>query len=363
MIIEQINIFRYSLPFKKPIVLKGERLSHREGLLIRLTDQAGNAGFGEIAPLPCFSRETISDAIAQLRAVDQQLRKIDIVAIRLSDLQTLPILPETKLFPSVRFGLEMAVIEMAEYARDAEQQESEASSVRVPVNGLIVALEDITPMETTDLIQNGYRTFKVKVGRTDIDSEFKQLERIAKTLTTDCCLRLDANQAWEFDEALDFCQRIGGLPVEYIEEPLTNPERLGELADSQSIPIALDETLVELDKRFLHSLIGNPGIKALVLKPTLLGGISNTLELARMGQAHGMRAVMSSSYESSVGINCLTWLARKIAPKTAHGLDTLSAFQGDLVNYPPMIENGFILAGHQADLSINMSQLTEVIDD
>ena len=357
MSIKKINLFSYSLPFKKPIIFNGQRLSHRKGLLIRLIDTDNNFGWGEIAPLPGFSKETVSEAITQIKTIRPELMKIKPEVRRFAEPRSFEILPEIDLFPSVRFGLEMAVLALT------ANKDSKESAISVQVNGLITSLDNTAPERIADLVSQGYRSFKIKVGRIDIDNEIKRLEQIAETLPTNCRLRLDANRAWEFNEAIDFCQRIGQLPIEYLEEPLADTKRLGELADIQPIPIALDESLVEPTGSSVNSLIGQPGLAALILKPTLIGGIGKTLELARMGQSHGLWAVISSSFESPVGINCLTLIAHVVDPDRAHGLDTLKAFDSSFVANPPLIESGYITTDRQSNLSIDLSQLTEVTGD
>jgi o-succinylbenzoate synthase len=59
MKISQCRIYRYSLPYFNPIQ-KGN--NERKGLLLQITDADGATGWGEIAPLPGFSKETLQDA-------------------------------------------------------------------------------------------------------------------------------------------------------------------------------------------------------------------------------------------------------------------------------------------------------------
>ena len=61
--LKSTRIYKYSLPFKYPLVLKHTTLHEREGLIIILTDLNGHTGMGEISPLPGFSRETLETAL------------------------------------------------------------------------------------------------------------------------------------------------------------------------------------------------------------------------------------------------------------------------------------------------------------
>jgi O-succinylbenzoate synthase len=72
-----------------------------------------------------------------------------------------------------------------------------------------------------------------------------------------------------------------------------------------------------------------------VLKPTLLGGISNTLRMAERALGLGMTSVISSAYESGVGTAALVALAAGIGehPVPA-GLDTYRALADDVLDAP-----------------------------
>ena len=143
-------------------------------------------------------------------------------------------------------------------------------------------------------------------------------------------MRLGAKRAWGFGEAVEFARGIYGTWVEYVEEPLAVPSRLGELAQKWGLPVALDESLVGMggEDLGLHSYAA-----AVVLKPTLLGRVSRVLDLAQEAMALGMAPVVSASYEGGVGTGALVALAASLGGKPA-GLDTYRALAEDVVAAP-----------------------------
>ncbi|HRE08169.1 MAG TPA: o-succinylbenzoate synthase, partial [Opitutaceae bacterium] len=59
---------RYALPFRTPLRTAHGRWSVREGLLLRLRTEEGATGYGEVAPIPGFGRETLElDEAALIR--------------------------------------------------------------------------------------------------------------------------------------------------------------------------------------------------------------------------------------------------------------------------------------------------------
>ena len=89
------ELYNYSLPLKNPLRMLGQTLKVRKGLILRLYDQEGNFGEGEISPMPLMHVESLSQAETQLKKF---LTK---------SLQQNPDLFKS-LPPSVRFGFEMA---------------------------------------------------------------------------------------------------------------------------------------------------------------------------------------------------------------------------------------------------------------
>lgn len=57
----QAKLWRYVIPMESGVVLRDRRLMQREGLLVMLQQQ-DRQGWGEIAPLPGFSSETLEQA-------------------------------------------------------------------------------------------------------------------------------------------------------------------------------------------------------------------------------------------------------------------------------------------------------------
>ena len=68
------KVYRYSLPMDAGVVLRNQRLNTREGLLVQLWHNH-RSGWGEIAPLPGFSPESLEQAqLALLPLLDRWQR-------------------------------------------------------------------------------------------------------------------------------------------------------------------------------------------------------------------------------------------------------------------------------------------------
>ena len=145
-------------------------------------------------------------------------------------------------------------------------------------------------------------------------------------LPASVALRLDANRAWAWDQAVAFADGVAGVALDYVEEPLAAPERLPELWHDTGLPLAVDESVQEGAKV-------RGWATAAVLKPTLVGGLAATLRIAARARAVGVRAVLSASFESGVGLRGVAALAAATGAEPA-GLDTYRWLAADVL--PPL---------------------------
>jgi O-succinylbenzoate synthase len=278
---------------------------------------------GEAAPLPGFSHEGLDEVARQLRHLADSMvgreATVDLEGAFARELDTLD------LVPSARFGFELALWDL--YAASSGKALPELVTSRprttVTINALIYS-PDHAIEEALRARAAGYEAVKLKVGGRDVEEDVELVRAVRRTLNSDVSLRLDANRAWSFEEAERFARGIAGLRLEYVEEPLSDPAGLPSLSRTCDLPVALDESLALGDHDYA---------RAVVLKPTLLGGISRTLRFARLAARLGMRPVISSAYETGVGTSCLVALAAAVGDEEVPaGLDTYRRLAEDVLS-------------------------------
>jgi len=293
-----MNTFRFRIPFKKPIVLKGQEHAVREGVLL---EQGGQ--WAEASPLPGFSSENIDDVVAAVRG-------------------------EQPAPPALQFALQSLKAPINE-------------PIKVPWNGLLLGNRKQVLAATDNFVQSHCRTAKLKVGRNELQADITLVKEVRKRLPDHVRLRLDANQAWLFEDAVTFFQGIEGVDLEYVEEPLQDPQLLETLFSKTGAKYALDETLLDV-KLFDEGFLGPwTNATALICKPTILGGPQAVQRLATSGKP----IVFSAAFESGVGVVRVAQLAAQYSPELAAGLDTLDWLSEDLlVDSPQKRGEMFVVA-------------------
>ena len=296
----------------------------------------GVVGLGEASPLPGFSDESIEQNTRQLTSLAPALIRQDLTKDWLSlDGALGRELDEMDVSPSARFGIELAVWNL--YAASESKTLSEVLCplpvASVPVNGLLSGPVEEVLAEGSLMKEAGYEAVKLKVGGREVEEDAQLVRDLGEVLGGGVTLRLDANRAWNSAAAASFVHAVGGTEYEYIEEPLADPSGLEGLVREHEVAVALDETLVGMAPEDLRR---HDYARAVVIKPTLVGGISRTLRLAEEAWRLGITPVISSAYETGVGTEALLALAAATGRgRVAAGLDTYRRLGADLL-YPPL---------------------------
>lgn len=284
----------------------------REGILLR----QGNR-WGDAAPLPGWSRETLEEVEASLH------------------------------------GSEDFVPASLRCAREALEGEWVPLRKEVPLNALLDGNADQILAGAVRAYREGCRCLKIKTSRLDSAHLADLVGDITRETQGLCQLRLDPNRSWAFEETLRIAESLREFPIEYFEEPLNDAQRLPELIARAACPIALDETLREITPADLALF---QGAAALVLKPTLMGGFEHCREFAREGERLGMASVVSAAYESGVGIHTLGRFAASLPRISAAGLDTYSRLDSDVLTIRLDL-SGFVFRADQPLPAIDESRL------
>jgi O-succinylbenzoate synthase len=188
----------------------------------------------------------------------------------------------------------------------------------------------------------GCRTAKVKVAERGqvLADDIARLEAVRDALGPDGLIRIDANGAWDVDEAVAAITTLdraaGGL--EYVEQPTMAVEDLAAVRRRVDVPIAADESIRRAADPYRVRDLEAADIAVLKVQP--LGGVAACLRIA---EDIGLPVVVSSAVESSVGIAAGVALAAAL-PDLPHacGLATVQLLTDDVVADPLLPVDGFL---------------------
>lgn len=205
----------------------------------------------------------------------------------------------------------------------------------VPVNALIpaVAPDEAAERATVATTTQGYRSLKVKVGD---EASVDRVAAVRSAVARDVSVRVDANGAWDPDEAVTAITRLVKLGVDLVEQPVATLEDLAAVRRKVAVLIAADECVRDIADARRLARLGAADVVVLKVQP--LGGVQAALDVA---EAAGIPAIVTSMLETSIGLAAGLALAAALPDLPyACGLGTAGLLAADVVSDPLTAKNG-----------------------
>src|SRR5690606_5314981 len=276
-------------------------------------------GWGEIAPLDGLSPEG--------KEFHGEIEKLSNLVLPVSAIK--PFME----YPSVRFGLEAARLDLHEGGKRTWFPGLFArGKSSISINGLIWMGDKATMLEQIrQKLSDGYPCLKLKIGGIDFRDEVELLHYIRKEFSPSVLeLRLDANGSFQPDEAVEKLKILREFAIHSIEQPIPagHPHQMAKLCELNIIPIALDEELIVIKSQEAKiNLIKTIKPQHLIFKPSLIGGLAETEEYITLCMKMDIGWWITSALESNVGLNILAQFCGHLDVEQLQGLGTGKLFQ------------------------------------
>jgi L-Ala-D/L-Glu epimerase len=191
-----------------------------------------------------------------------------------------------------------------------------------------------------DRMTQGFTTFKIKLRAEDLKSNLATMRQISSFAGAGVTLRVDPNQAWDFEYSKSFLEglALAEIEIEYLEQPVGRNQikELAALTALNLAPIMADESLFTL--KDLDQLIEIKACSWVNVKLLKSGGIAPAKAIAERALEHGIRVSIGSMMEGAGGVIAAALLAASVAPDVVHDLDAawwhrdsqLQYFEGEL---------------------------------
>jgi len=327
------NYTRYILNFKRPGGTSRGVLTQKETWFI-LLQEGGSWGIGECGLLRGLSADDVEDYESRLQWTCEHIHLgLATLYAKLTD------------YPSIQFGLEQAYISL-ESSDPFELFTSNFTLGKeaIPINGLIW-MGDTSFMEAQiqQKLEEGFDCIKMKIGAIDFNREIKLLENIRKKYSKDDIeLRVDANGAFDPEEALDKLQILSQYDLHSIEQPIKPGQlpKMAELCEKSPLSIALDEELIGIsDIGEKEKLVRMVQPQYLILKPSLVGGFTGSDEWIKLAEHYGIGWWITSALESNIGLNAIAQWTFALNNPMHQGLGTGTLFTNNILS-PLFIKDG-----------------------
>lgn len=289
--------FKYILQFKRPGGTSRGVLHEKETFILEISED-GKKGIGECALFRGLSFDDRPDYEDKLQWLCEHIH-----------LNPEALKEALKEFPSIWFGYEQAILNLKEGGKLYFPSEFTERKAAIIINGLIW-MGDVAYMQEQiqDKLDQGFHCIKLKIG-VDWESEYKILQELRAKFSEDLLeLRVDANGGFTKAEAKTVLQQLADLHIHSIEQPIKagNVNDMAELCAKTPIPIALDEELIGvIDFNEKRRLLETVKPQYIILKPSLVGGISGSDEWIALAEEQNIGWWITSALESNIGLNAI----------------------------------------------------------
>ncbi|HEY9734042.1 MAG TPA: enolase C-terminal domain-like protein [Drouetiella sp.] len=312
MKIKSIDSFLITLPFRFSFKHSLASRNHSENLIVRIALQDGNntfVGFGEGIPRDYVTGESPAGALAVVgseyapallgRQFDRPEQAVAILQEVWSELK-LSSRPQGASFCAVELALLDAAAKSAGKTVPQMLVGREASIPEAITYGAVVPFGGRKALSAVLWFYKayGFKTVKIKVGK-DLQSDLHRLAIARSVLGPDVHLRVDANCAWTFDEAVHAAEQMRAYGVNSYEQPLP-ADRFDELAALTKIfpeQILADESLCTVDDA--RHLAEKKVCSAFNIRVSKVGGILAARQIAAIARASGIACHMGAQVGES----------------------------------------------------------------
>jgi len=221
----------------------------------------------------------------------------------------------------------------------------------VTVNATVPAVAAVDVAAVLDRFP-GCTTAKVKVAERGqgLGDDLDRVAAVRDRLGPDGAVRVDANGAWDVDQAVHALTALSAYGLEYAEQPVADVADLARVRvrlarAGVAVAVAADESVRRAEDPLAVALAGAADL--VVVKVAPLGGVRRLLEVAEVLQArHGVGLTVSSALDSSVGLAAGVAAAAALpgAPRAA-GLGTAALLAADVTASPLLPVGGQVPVG------------------
>ena len=328
-------MIKHILNFKRPSGTSRGVLTSKETFFL-VIEQEGKKGTGECNLFRGLSADDVPDYEAKLQWVEQHLH-----------LGEKALLEELKTFPSIQFGVEQAFRSVvAPQWYELFPSNFTKGKDAIPINGLIwMGSPDFMKAQIKEKLAQGFRCIKMKIGAIDFEEEYRILKALRNEFSaSDIEIRVDANGAFQANEALRYLERLATLQLHSIEQPIRAGqwEAMAELCEQTPLPIALDEELIGIFTREeKQRLLREIQPQYIILKPSLIGGYRGSEEWITLAETLGIGWWVTSALESNIGLNAIAQWTYTLHSSMPQGLGTGMLYTNN-IPLPLYMENGHL---------------------
>jgi len=289
-------------PLKTPFVTALRRVEALEDLVVIIECDNGLLGYGEGAPTPQITGETIGSMMATIAFIKPHLlgREVEDFDGLLKAVHTLIVKNTT-----AKSALEIALYDLKAKSYNQPLYAMLGGTQRKFTTDITISMGDTQQMIADSLhaVGLGYKTLKIKIGENP-KKDALRIIALHEALSKDITLRLDANQGWSAEDAVKLLHTLENKDIfaEFIEQPVPaeDIEGLKYIKERVQTPVLADESIFSL--KDAKKLLEMQAINYVNIKLAKTAGITQALALADLSHSFGVKCMIGCMLEGPIAV-------------------------------------------------------------
>lgn len=328
--ITSVELYKLFIPLKEPFIISLGPIPNAENLVVVIRTSEGITGFGECSPFMSINGESADTCFVVGQYFARLLKGRN--ALALADC----ILAMDKLIygnTSIKSAFDMALHDIAaQHGGLPLYKFLGGKNDKTIITDYTVSIGDPAKMaaDAWKIMQEGYPAIKVKLGQNG-KTDVERIRAIRERVGNEIPLRIDANQGWSLEEAIETLQALAPFGIQHCEEPIPRWQfmELPRLRQLSPIPIMSDESCG--DEHDAERLINLGACDYLNIKLGKSGGIIKASRMARMAEAANIHLQVGAFMESRLAMTAFAHFSLT-SPMIEHfDFDTALMFKEDPV--------------------------------
>ncbi len=301
MVIREVFLSRLNLRLNTPYKVSSHIFHTFEPIVVEVRDEDGRSGWAETVVGPGYTEETEDGAWAFCKEMSRRIKGMQPVSAKL-------LLEGYLAEHSHAASVIISALEMMESNPLLDIEAETSVPLLVPVQAMS---RDAIKDEVERHIESGFRTLKVKTGF-GVKEDLERVAWIQQAVAGRACLRLDANQAYDEGEGIQFVRALAADCIELLEQPCAKADWAANaaVARAASVPLMLDESIYNLSD--IDRAASLPGVGYVKVKINKLGGLDRLKHGLDHIRARGLEPVLGNGVATD--ISC--WMEACVARST-----------------------------------------------
>lgn len=353
MKIAKIETAEVNIPLVTPFKTALRTVNSVNDIVIRITTDDGQIGYGEAPPTAVITGET-KDSV---RCAIEEFIAPGLIGMEIENLEEIMGKIQTSM---VKNTSAKAAVDMAVYDLFAKSCGKPLYKVLGGSKGEIETDLTISVNETEEMvkdsllaIQQGFRILKIKVGK-EGQKDVERIKAIRQAVGPHIKLRIDANQGWTAKDAVRIIRKLEdmGIDMDLVEQPVNahDFEGMRQVTSQVDTPILADESVFSaLDA--IH-IIRERAADLINIKLMKSGGIYEALKICAIAECWGVECMVGCMLESKIAVSAAAHLAAAKGIITRADLDGPSLCSVDPYTGGPSFLGPRIIMNREPGLGI-----------